>query len=107
MGWVSLGKFTITAGTPIQLTSTRTPAHAIKIQHAAHGNTGIIYLGTSNLSTSTLVGCVGLAGIHAASGVLPSVEGVIAIENNGLNVADFYIDGGHSGDIAIAAYLQA
>lgn len=108
---LDIGKFTVTPGTPVRLTSTQAdPAlkfscHAVIVQ-TLWDNTGKIYVGSSRLNKATR------AGIHATLAVptansIPSFTAALVAAPNGLNLADFYVDGDNSGEGVTVSILVA
>lgn len=100
----SLGKLTVaSAGTPIPLTATKTLCHSVLIE-VLSTNVGKIYIGTSALNSSTLVGTVAILGIPT-SAILPVFTMGLSYAPNPINIANLYIDADNSGDGVIVSYL--
>lgn len=105
MAWKSLGKVTVTtAGTPVRITSSRTPCHALLVQQLP-ANTGRIIVGTSVMNSTTYAGCLAILAIPTTNGI-PAVNAGLATEPDGLNAADYYLDSTVNGEGALVSYLE-
>ena len=110
----SLGKIVVTAsGTPVRATSNlsdptaRIGAQSIRFT-VVPANTGLIYIGLSNMNISTGVGVLDVLPVPASatSGPFASTDLAQVVIPAGLNPADIYIDTSHSGDGVYGAYTQ-
>lgn len=92
----SFGKITVTtAGTPVQVSSTRAGVQSITV-FALAGNSGTnIYIGNSAMNKSTLAGVYAIV----AKGNNMPIE--IPMAPAGLNAADIYLDADTSNDAAL------
>ena len=86
-----------TAGTPVQVSTTRIPAAWVNIMGALD-NAGSIFIGDSNVSSTQ--GQAAGAGGGAGSPQYPPVSGI-----SPYNLEDIYIDSANNGDIAQVTYL--
>lgn len=108
MSWISFGVVTVTnAGTPVQVTTSRTPAHAILIE-TLWTNTGRMYVGRSTLNVSTKVGLLNVlpAPTSATTGPFPAVSAGIPSAPNGLLLNEIWLDAQNSGEGVLISYLQ-
>lgn len=86
---VSGNKSVTTAGTQVQLVSVDTPVLSVKV-HALSGNSGVIYVGDENVSSTT--------GVPLAAG---SSEEIIFVRKEGDlpgNLKDVWVDAATNGD---------
>jgi hypothetical protein len=105
MAWKSQGKVTVTtAGTPVQVTTTRTVAQSVMVQALA-ANTGLIYVGLSTLNKSTGVGVLGIIPIPTTN-IIGSVSASIPLAPAGINLADLWIDSTVNGEGVIISYTE-
>lgn len=100
-GW----KTVATAGTPLQVTATRTPAHTVFIQQVA-GNTGVMHIGTSaSMDPATGIDMVASLVIPSAA-ALPSWSAAVSQAANGMDLTELWIDAGVSGDKVLISYVE-
>lgn len=104
---------TVTAGTPIQVASSRILASEILIQMAT-GGTGLGYI-CAGIPTGTTpsASCGGAGQLTAqlapASATAPGgsySDSASFKEGIGIDVSMIWVDGGHSGDVILVTYLQ-
>ena len=106
-----LGKFTVTPGTPIRLTSGQTNpnekfgTHGVMVQ-ALFNNTGKIYVGNSTLNKGAMTGVHATLAIPTAN-TIPSFTAALTAAPNSVNLADLWIDGDVQGEGVTVSYLQA
>jgi hypothetical protein len=110
--WESLssGYLTVTAGTPVHVSSVDILCQAIRIQGVV-GNTDPVYLlksasGSLTTGVGVLVG-VGAPTLNSGSKAtsLQCESSFFASQKALYNLKDFWIDGGHSGDKVLISYL--
>lgn len=101
----SLGLITVaSAGTPQQVVATHTPCHSYIVQ-AAQGNTGRIFVGVKGMNKSTLVGVLYIIGAPAsATATPPSFSNSNAVQMNGFDLQNLYLDADNGGEGATVAY---
>jgi hypothetical protein len=107
-----IGRFLVpVAGTPVRLTSTQpNPAetfscHGVFIQ-ALPTNVGKVYVGTSALNKTTLVGVIAIIAIPTANN-LPAFTAALTLAPNAINLADLYLDVETGGEGALVSVLIA
>lgn len=90
-----LGRVNITAGgTPQALASQNATSKAQRVRiQAAVGNTAVVYVGLSHMVKATGVGVLGVIGIPAASGELPTFDVWASGVPVGIDLSQIYIDG--------------
>ncbi len=93
-----LGKIAVTtAGTPVRVTATATPCHAIIVSQIA-ASTGATHFGDSTLVASTLVGVIKTF-LKPATGFGVADQMIITSPGgNLLNAADYYVDAAVNGE---------
>ncbi len=105
MAWKPFAVVTVTnAGTPVQVTATRKPVHAVLIE-TYWTNSGRMYVGDSTLNVSTNTGLMN-ALPPPTTNVFPSVSAGIPSAPNGLNLSDLWIDAQNNGEKVIVSYLE-
>jgi len=87
-----------TAGTRVPLSATNLLTHDFVIQ-AAEGNTGTIYLGGSNVSSSQYGVFLKAGAVTAVGGYLPGARGQVEF-----NLADWFVDASASGQAVTVLY---
>lgn len=103
--WRSLGLITVTtAGTPVQVTTSKTPCHAILLQ-AKPGNVGLTFVGTSNMVKATYVGVNAVIGIPTDT-VIPSVHASVPAANNAIDASKVWVDANTSGEGVIVSIIE-
>lgn len=104
---VALGRVNVaTPGTNVPLATAYTPCARIRVQVIA-GLTGKMYFGTTAVKGSTLVGVIKELWPNSAGGVDDAYEIYTEDNTNRLNVADYAIDAGVSGEGLIVTYWVA
>lgn len=107
-------KLTIVAGTPIQLSAFHFYVTEIFIQGAASASGGIIEICAGiPLGTTPAAHC-GTAGqltaqLAAATSTAPGgsySDSVNGKQGSGIDLANIWVDGQHSGDVVTVSYLQ-
>lgn len=106
MASVALGKITVAvAGTPVQVLATNKPCNAIYFEQIS-GQTGKIYImDRSTGNKTTLVGVLKVL-LVPTSTFLPNWTVGLPSTQNGLNVANFWIDADTSNESALVTYLE-
>ena len=108
---IPIGKFVVTPGTPVRLTSTQpTPSekfacHGVMVQ-ALHDNTGRIYVGDRTLNKTTHAGQHATLAMPTAN-TIPSFTAALTASPNAVNLADLYIDGDVVGEGVTVSVLIA
>lgn len=106
MSPVSLGKVVVAAaGTPVQLSSTPLPCSRIRFSVIA-GLGGKCYVGTKGMNAATFVGVIKELWPNAGGGVDDSWEIAMGTDANLLNLQDYWIDVGVSGEGLIVTYWK-
>jgi hypothetical protein len=106
-----IGKFTVTPGTPVRLTSTQAKpgekfaCHGVLVQ-ALKSNTGFVYVGEATMDKATMSGVYAQLAIPTANTV-PSFTAALTASPNAVNLADLYLDGDVLGEGAIVSVLIA
>ena len=98
--FTSLGQVDVaTAGTPVQITATNIQVNSVIIR-ALNTNTGMVFIGTSDLDNSSMVGVIFF--LNPGDAWSSGTQGV-----NEINPADLYIDceSGNT-DSVIASILE-
>lgn len=117
---IPLGKIS-SAAVPTPVITEMDPNHpTLRKRIATHGimfevwptNTGLIYIGLSNMDKTTGVGVLAILGLPSFDSngkvvFLPTFSMALTINPNGLNAADFFIDADVSGDAVLVTALQA
>jgi hypothetical protein len=109
--WESIGQYiTIVSGSPVRVSSANLYCHAVLFQQV-NGNTDPIYImdrSTGNYTTGLGV----IAQIPAPTYdlgskpiILPHASGTISSSGDALNLANFWVDGAHSGDKCMVSIL--
>src|SRR5262245_54553520 len=108
----SLGSVVIaTPGTPARVTNNqsvpthRLPAHSFLIE-ALSTNVGKVYIGTSNMNKTTLLGVCAILAIPTTN-ILPSFSATVAFSASAFNLADYFIDTDNTNDGALISYIVA
>lgn len=101
---IALGKFTTTAGTPLQVHPTSLVAHAVFIQ-AASSNTGKVYVMDRNGDKSTGVGVVAVIPVPTTNSIPAYVETMTGSQN-ALDMLNYWFDVENSGEGVQVSYLQ-
>lgn len=110
---ITIGKFTVTPGTPVRLTSqlTNQPAtekfgcHGVLVQ-ALFNNTGKIYVGDRTLNKAAMTGIHATLAIPTAN-TIPSFTAALTAAPNAVNLADLYVDGDVQGEGVTVSVLIA
>ena len=108
--WKPLGRVTVAvAGVPARATvnqsdpAARFPVHSILFQQVA-GNTGYIYIKSSNAAgTSNILATLAIP----TSNILQSASCTVANQQNGFNVADYWIDVSVGGESCQVSAIEA
>lgn len=104
---------TVTAGTPIQVSSTKILAAEVFIQMAT-GGTGVGYICAGIPSGTTPSASCGGAGqltaqLAPASATAPGgsySDSISLTVGAGIDISTIWVDGGHSGDVILVSFLQ-
>lgn len=107
----SLGKITVTtAGTPVQVTGSKTLARSAII-FADPSNTGKIWIGLSTLVKGTRVGLLGLLVAPSSSNVPSWSLTPYVVDGRGqqatIDLSTIYLDSDVNGEGAVVAYVAA
>ena len=110
---ITIGKFTVTPGVPVRLTSQLTSqppsekfaCHGVLVQ-ALFSNTGKIYVGDRTLNKATMTGVHGTLAIPTVN-TIPSFTAALTASPNAVNLSDLYIDGDVLGEGATVSVLIA
>ena len=100
----TLGRVRVTtAGTPVQLTTTRTPVQGLYVT-PEHDNTGVVYVGLAGMVAATGVNVIGVIGIPGTHGIVPFNPQVSASPVIG-DLSLLWIDASVSGDGIFVGYV--
>ena len=100
----SLGRVNVpTSGTPVQLAAVRTPCCRIRVQVIA-GLTGKMYLGTAGLNHNTMAGVIKELWPNSSGGVDDSYEVWSGVDEDALDLSNYWIDAAVSGEGLIVSY---
>lgn len=103
--WIPHRAITVpTAGTPVQVSTTRIPAHAILIE-ALWTNTGRVYIGDSTLVVGTKTGLLNVLPPPTGN-MFPAVSAGIPAAPNGLDLSQIWIDVQTNGEGVLVSYIQ-
>ena len=102
-GW----KTVASAGTPVQLTTTRTMAHAVLIQ-AVHTNTGDMYVGVStSMDPTDGTDMIAVLSEPTAGETPPSISiGPVHGAANAFDLREIWIDAEVNGEEVLVSYLE-
>ena len=100
----ALGTFSVGAGTPVRLSTTRIPCQAFMIQ-AAPTNDAIGAVGNSSVSYATGAAIMGYIGVPTST-VIPAFSSRHAYAPGAFNLADIWLDCASGTQKFIVVYVQ-